>query len=147
MTDDRALRCWTRRRREWKEALQHADHDMYHVPEYVVLDARLYGGTPAAFWYAEDGRQLLLPLILRDVPGLGPAGRAVAVRVSRPGQQRPAGDTGFWERACAAMIETLRAARHRDRVRADASAAGRAAGRRSGGSAPWSGTARRSRWT
>ena len=53
---------------EWGEALRWTAHDMYHVPEYVVLDARLSHGTPTAFWYRNGGRHLLMPLILRDVP-------------------------------------------------------------------------------
>jgi hypothetical protein len=53
---------------EWTDALKRAAHDMYHVPEYVALDARLSGGTASAFWYGEDDRRLLLPLIVRDIP-------------------------------------------------------------------------------
>ncbi|GAA3346722.1 hypothetical protein GCM10020358_58790 [Amorphoplanes nipponensis] len=92
--------------REWKEALEEIPHDMYHEPAYVELDARLAGGTPAAFHYAEDGRRLLLPLILRDVPGsrlrdaLSPYGYPAPIA---------SGDTAFWARACAALLETLRA--------------------------------------
>jgi hypothetical protein len=94
---------------EWKDALQHADHDMYHVPEYVVLDARLYGGTPAAFWYAEEGRQLLMPLIIRDVPDSGLRDALSPYGYPGPVSNAATGDTGFWERACAALLETLRA--------------------------------------
>jgi hypothetical protein len=91
--------------RQWKEALQHLPHDMYHEPEYVVLDAQLYGGTPTALHYAEDGRHLLMPLIVRAVPGSD-----LRDALSPYGYPGPIGngDTAFWERACAAMIRTLR---------------------------------------
>jgi hypothetical protein len=94
--------------REWKEALQHVGHDMYHVPDYVVLDARLYGGVPAAFHYEREGRRLLIPLILRDIPGtdlkdaISPYGY--------PGPISSCADAAFGESACASLVETLRAA-------------------------------------
>src|SRR4051812_15094457 len=53
---------------EWHEVLARAEHDIYHLPEFVVLDAHESKGTPAAFWYREDTRALLLPLILRAIP-------------------------------------------------------------------------------
>ncbi|BBH71591.1 hypothetical protein ACTI_82760 [Actinoplanes sp. OR16] len=94
--------------REWKETLQHVGHDMYHVPEYVVLDARLYGGTPAAFWFERDGHRLLIPLIVRPIPGselrdaISPYGYPGPVSDAAPG------DAAFWEQACSAFVETLR---------------------------------------
>jgi len=94
--------------REWKDALERIRHDIYHVPAYVVLDARLCGGVPAAFHYEEAGGRLLLPLILRDIPGSG-----LRDAVSPYGYPAPVSDTAdpaFWERACAAMRETLRGA-------------------------------------
>jgi hypothetical protein len=93
---------------QWTEALRTVVHDMYHEPAYVVLDARLYGGAPAAFHFAQGDRQLLMPLIVRDIPGTG---RRDAL--SPYGYPAPVGgtaDEGFWEQACAAMVETLRAA-------------------------------------
>ncbi|MEU8611314.1 GNAT family N-acetyltransferase [Actinoplanes sp. NPDC048791] len=92
--------------REWKEALQQNSHDMYHEPAYVELDAKLYGGAPTAFHYAEEGRRLLLPLILRDVPG-----SELRDAVSPYGYPAPIGDgdPAFWARACAALLSTLRA--------------------------------------
>jgi Acetyltransferase (GNAT) domain len=94
---------------EWGEALRWTAHDMYHVPEYVVLDARLSYGTPTAFWYRNGGRHLLMPLILRDVPdsdlrdAVSPYGYPAPVSDAEPG------DDAFWERACRAMVEILRA--------------------------------------
>ncbi|WIM94225.1 GNAT family N-acetyltransferase [Actinoplanes oblitus] len=96
--------------REWKETLQHVAHDMYHVPDYVVLDARLYGGAPAAFHFERGARRLLIPLIVREIPGselrdaLSPYGYPGPVSDAAPS------DTLFWRAACAALIETLRQA-------------------------------------
>ncbi|GGN70949.1 hypothetical protein GCM10010112_37910 [Actinoplanes lobatus] len=91
--------------REWKETLQHVGHDMYHVPDYVVLDARLYGGAPAAFHYERHGRRVLIPLILREIPDSG-----LRDAISPYGYPGPVGrgDPVFWNEACAAFVETLR---------------------------------------
>ncbi|HEU4347452.1 MAG TPA: GNAT family N-acetyltransferase, partial [Actinoplanes sp.] len=94
---------------EWKDALQHADHDMYHVPDYVVLDAKLYGGDPTAFRYEEDGRHLLLPLIVRSIPGSDQRDAISPYGYPGPVSDAGRGATAFWERACVAMIDTLRA--------------------------------------
>lgn len=92
---------------QWQDALKHAGHDMYHVPDYVVLDAKLYGGEPVAFAYAEDDRHFLMPLIVRDIPGT-----SMRDAISPYGYPGPisdaAGDRGFWTRACAALVESLR---------------------------------------
>ncbi|WP_433795038.1 GNAT family N-acetyltransferase [Actinoplanes sp. CA-252034] len=92
--------------REWKETLQHVSHDMYHVPDYVVLDARLYGGVPAAFHYESHGRRVLIPLILRDIPGSD-----LRDAISPYGYPGPVGSTRdrvFWEAACTSLVDTLR---------------------------------------
>jgi Acetyltransferase (GNAT) domain len=95
--------------REWKEALGHVAHDLYHVPDYVVLDARLYGGAPAAFHFEQNGRRVLLPLIIREIPGselrdaLSPYGYPGPVSDAVPG------DLPFWRTACAALTATMRA--------------------------------------
>ncbi|SNY56535.1 GNAT family N-acetyltransferase [Paractinoplanes atraurantiacus] len=96
--------------REWKEALQRTGHDIYHLPDYVSLDASLCGGRPAALWYEDAGRHALLPLIVRDIPGadrrdaMSPYGYPGLVGSAMPG------DRPFWERACAAMVATMREA-------------------------------------
>ncbi len=91
---------------QWKEALQQTAHDIYHEPEYVTLAASLYGGRPTAFHYTEGGRQLLMPLIVREVPGSG-----LRDALSPYGYPGPIGngDADFWARGCAALISTLRA--------------------------------------
>jgi hypothetical protein len=108
---------------EWTDALRQVEHDTYHLPEYVVLDALLTGDRPAAFWYREGGRVFLLPLTLRRVPE--PPGRldlrsahtkgAESDRtdaISPYGYPGPVSnadpaDREFWGRACAVMRDTL----------------------------------------
>ncbi|MCM4079199.1 GNAT family N-acetyltransferase [Paractinoplanes hotanensis] len=94
--------------REWKEALHRTRHDTYHLPGYVTLDAALCSGTPAAFWYSDGSRHLLLPLILREIPGTGLRDALSPYGYPGPISDAMPGDRDFWERACAAMLETLR---------------------------------------
>ena len=94
--------------REWKETLQHVAHDMYHVPEYVVLDARLYGGVPAAFHFEKGGRRLLIPLIVREIPGTGL--RDAISPYGYPGPVGSSGDAAFWDAACSVFVTALREA-------------------------------------
>jgi len=94
---------------EWAQALNSAGHDMYHVPAYVVLDARLTGGTPTAFWYADGDRHLLIPFILREIPGSELRDAVSPYGYPAPVSNADADDTEFWAAACRAMVETLRA--------------------------------------
>src|SRR6478735_7703676 len=95
--------------RDWQQALTGAGHDMYHVADYVVLDARLYGGTPTAFCYEQDGARLLMPLIVREIPGSGLRDALSPYGYPGPVSNAP-DDLDFWARACTAMVETLRGA-------------------------------------
>jgi hypothetical protein len=119
--------------REWKEALEVAGHDIYHLSDYVSLDAALCGGRPAALWYSDTGRHVLLPLIVREIPGTGrhdamsPYGYPGPIGNAGPGNAGPGnagpgnagpgnagpgdagpGDHPFWERACTAMTSVMR---------------------------------------
>ncbi|MGK5677690.1 GNAT family N-acetyltransferase [Actinoplanes sp. URMC 104] len=96
--------------REWKEALHRARHDTYHLPGYVALDAGLHSGSPAAYWYTDGDRHLLLPLILRQIPGTGLRDALSPYGYPGPVSDAVPGDRDFWERACVAMLETLRGA-------------------------------------
>ena len=82
---------------------------MYHVPDYVTLDARLYGGAPAAFWFERDRRRLLIPLIVRDIPGSGLRDALSPYGYPGPVSDAAPEDDDFWDAACTAFIETLRA--------------------------------------
>jgi hypothetical protein len=94
---------------EWTDALERAAHDMYHVPEYVALDARLTGGTATAFWYGENDRRLLLPLIVREIPDSGLRDAVSPYGYPAPVSDAPGSDEAFWERACRSMVDILRA--------------------------------------
>lgn len=93
----------------WAEALARIGHDVYHLPEYVRLDAGLAGGTPAAFRYDDAGRVLLLPLVLRDVPGTDLRDATSPYGYPGPVSDAPPEDTGFWSSACRALTRTLNA--------------------------------------
>ncbi|GLX99757.1 GNAT family N-acetyltransferase [Actinoplanes sp. NBRC 101535] len=92
----------------WAEALRHLRHDVYHLPDYVRLDARLSGGMPAAFRYDEGPLMLLLPLVLRDVPATGLRDAVSPYGYPGPVSNAPVTDTGFWARAARALTALLR---------------------------------------
>jgi Acetyltransferase (GNAT) domain len=93
---------------DWAEALTQTRHDVYHLPEYVVMDAPLSGGVPGAVRYDEPGRVMLLPFVLRPIADSGL--RDAASPHGYPGPISNAGldDSGFWTRACHAIVELLR---------------------------------------
>src|SRR5205823_3744933 len=90
---------------EWTDMLRRTPHDMYHVPDYVKLDARLSGGAAAAFYHAEDDRQLLMPLILRDVPDSGLCDAVSPYGYPAPISNAPCDDSEFWERALGSLVD------------------------------------------
>jgi hypothetical protein len=59
----------------WGKALRMLPHDVYHLPEYVMLSAEYDGGAPVAFHCTDGDLTLFLPVVLREVPAaLGGAG-------------------------------------------------------------------------
>jgi ribosomal protein S18 acetylase RimI-like enzyme len=56
---------------EWGAVLRAARHDFYHLPAYVALSARQMGGQPHALYIADGQRTMLLPLVVRGIPGGG----------------------------------------------------------------------------
>jgi Acetyltransferases len=56
---------------EWVAMLRAAPHDFYHLPAYVALSAVQEGGQPRAICVTDDGRAMLLPLVIRSIPGGG----------------------------------------------------------------------------
>jgi hypothetical protein len=93
----------------WTDALMRVEHDIYHTPEYVRLDADLSGATAAAFRYDEGGHVLLLPLVLRPVPDSDLRDAVSPYGYPGPVSDTSADDLGFWRRACQAMVELLHA--------------------------------------
>src|SRR5215203_2739994 len=56
---------------EWAAFLDHAQHDLYHLPAYVGLGATQEGGEARSLLIVDGGRSMLLPLIVRPIPGGG----------------------------------------------------------------------------
>jgi Acetyltransferase (GNAT) domain len=52
----------------WSRMLARVPHDVYHLPEYIALAAKHEGGIPIAFYAESAGREMLCPLLLREVP-------------------------------------------------------------------------------
>lgn len=53
---------------EWPRLLGRCQHDFYHLPGYVALEARHMGGSAKAFAVTEGDDFLLLPLVVRRIP-------------------------------------------------------------------------------
>jgi hypothetical protein len=93
----------------WTAALRRLPHDVYQDPAYVRFDAAYGGGTPVAYLYEAGGHTLLLPLVLRPVPGTD-----LLDATSPYGYPAPVSDTtseAFWAAAVAGLPVALRAAR------------------------------------
>jgi hypothetical protein len=55
----------------WRRALDAVPHDVYHLPEYAIVDLQDSASSALAFVYQDGNHTLLLPLVLVDVPGTG----------------------------------------------------------------------------
>jgi len=53
----------------WRTFLGTVPHDFYHLPGYVELCAGMEGSEPTAFLVQEDGAAMLVPLLVRAIPG------------------------------------------------------------------------------
>jgi len=56
---------------EWEAVLRTAPHDFYHLPAYVALCAAQERAKPCALEVSDGGRTMLLPLLIRGIPGGG----------------------------------------------------------------------------
>jgi hypothetical protein len=91
----------------WAGALSRVRHDVYHLPGYVRLDAGLSGARPVAFRYAEAGRVLLVPLLLREIPDTDLLDAISPYGYPGPVTDTGSDDLGFWSRGGQAMAELL----------------------------------------
>lgn len=91
----------------WADTLTKVRHDVYHLPEYVRLDAGLSEARPIAFRYAEADRVLLLPLLLRQVPDTDFWDAVSPYGYPGPVSNAAAGDLGFWSRAWSAFTDLM----------------------------------------
>jgi ribosomal protein S18 acetylase RimI-like enzyme len=93
---------------EWDAVLRSAKHDFYHKPAYVALCAAQERGRPRALHVTDDVRTMLVPLVIRRIPG----GRSDAT--SPYGYPGPVGkgtdDPAFFRVALVAGIQVLREA-------------------------------------
>jgi hypothetical protein len=55
----------------WTSLLERVTHDFYHLPSYVRMCAEMENGEAGAFYAVDGGNELMLPMILREVPDLG----------------------------------------------------------------------------
>lgn len=53
----------------WKTVLERTSFDFYHRPAYVALSAEHEGGTANALLVEDGDRGMLLPLVIRPIPG------------------------------------------------------------------------------
>jgi hypothetical protein len=91
----------------WADALTRVRHDVYHLPQYVSLDARLTGGAAAAFRYDHAGHVLLLPLVLRTVPDTDLLDAVSPYGYPGPVSDADPADAAFWARAAHVMTDLL----------------------------------------
>jgi hypothetical protein len=56
----------------WQETLQQLRHDIYHLPEYLDLDAKRIQSTPEAILIIEDEKIFFLPYLLRNCAQIFP---------------------------------------------------------------------------
>jgi hypothetical protein len=93
---------------EWEAVLSAARHDFYHLPAYVALCSVQEGGQPRALCVTDDERAMLLPLVIRAIPGGG------FDATSPWGYPRPVGigtdDPAFLRVALVAGLQVLREA-------------------------------------
>jgi hypothetical protein len=103
----------------WTRLLEPCQAEFYHRPDYVRLEAVRQGGEAVAFWCEEQGREWLLPVVLRSLDAGAFSDRAVGWRdaVSPYGYPHPLtrtgadDDVGFIQTALAALPGFLREAR------------------------------------
>jgi hypothetical protein len=95
---------------EWEAVLRTARYDFHHLPAYVAMCAEQEGARPFALYVSGGGREMLLPLLVRDIPG---GGTDVTSPYGYPG---PIGagmeDPDFVRAALSAGLRALRDAGH-----------------------------------
>jgi ribosomal protein S18 acetylase RimI-like enzyme len=94
---------------EWEAVLAVAAHDVYHRPAYVALCAAQEHGRPCALHVTDGARTMLLPLVIRSIPG---GGFDAASPYGYPGPVgRGTDDPAFLSVALVAGLQVLREAR------------------------------------
>ena len=92
---------------QWASFLREVPHDFYHLPAYVALSAAQEHGVARALYVEDGARSLLVPLIVRDIPGSD--GRDATSPYGYPGPLVcGTDDAGFMAQALSAGMATLR---------------------------------------
>jgi hypothetical protein len=58
----------------WTETLSHLRHDLYHLPEYLELEATRNDSIPEAFILVDEDRIFFIPYLVRDCENIAPLG-------------------------------------------------------------------------
>lgn len=100
----------------WQEALAELSHDVYHLPEYVAVEAQRLHGRGMAFLGTTSGFRLFVPFVLVEIPNA--SGRDALAPYGYPGplasDVMPAGD--LRAASVATYAEMLRLLRERHAV-------------------------------
>jgi hypothetical protein len=91
----------------WQKALTAVRHDVYHLPSYVVMEASAVGGDAAAYYYEDGDRLLLLPLVVRPIPGTALSDVASPYGYPGPTSNADLDDEPFWKAAADGLVEVL----------------------------------------
>ncbi len=91
----------------WRRVLALARHDVYHLPEYAVIEAQRVGGEPVAFVATDGDRVWFVPLLLRPVPGTGRIDATSPYGYPGPLSNADAGEARFFQDALGALGEGL----------------------------------------
>lgn len=51
----------------WFNFLSTVDHDIYHLPEYSILDTTILGGKALAWYYKINDIEIIIPLVSRRI--------------------------------------------------------------------------------
>jgi hypothetical protein len=91
----------------WRKALTSLRHDVYHLPEYVAVEARRHGAEPVGVVAADRGRRWAVPLLLRPVPGTSRVDASSPYGYPGPLSNAALGDSSFFEDALLALRDSL----------------------------------------
>lgn len=70
--------------RSWSSALEGLRHDIYHLPEYLRLEAERTRDEGRAFVIDDGGKRFFLPFLVRSCDGLGADAPSGAIDVASP---------------------------------------------------------------
>lgn len=91
---------------EWATAIDGLPHDAYHLPGYVSLEAARMGGVATLFVYQEGRNRLVLPLVVRPIPGKDRVDACSPYGYPGP-VATPGASHGFWSRSVSALRHEL----------------------------------------